>query len=686
MTDTLFDEIKAKVQKAALTGAMAAQSVMGVGVTPQAENIDDKPTVQPVEQTVSAQPQETTDDILYGAFEAPVANTVSPQPQEMANDILYDAFEQPNEVAAPVDDRLYDVFTESTTANTDASENASLEDKYGFDMRYSDEHKVFALSQDGATNLGVRDIDIDPQAWQAQNQELMDKTFTGKTEYMVEHVDLYEYLSDQFEGRTKEDIKENYFFVRASYNQNNGINSVQYDIAPENYDKCVDLMCQSLDMDKETAAKIIDRVTDPNSVDPITYMSRMDHEDSHRFDHQNNKTFQYDLHPEYMAKLDMLSEVRANIVQAGLAYDMYKATGNLNHFDALSIDTKEIKEALAQNPNMENPKEFIAQSVFNKWMDTYNRDDSPYSQLAYDHVSPKNTTYPLYAFVKSPEAEKEYHERVAEMFKDIYEIGDVRQCIDPDFKLNDKLQDQLTADIKDILPNDNLRQLMAQNIAEGEYISKDFTEYAQAVREVYKDDGIRTPDETARLGKILQDKLKTSEPLDVTKISEEDKTKIAALSGRSGKYQSPAQQTAEPQTLNRETKQASAMYQPASPTIQAQAAQEMPAPKAPSMETAPNIQAAPEIKAPNTQAAPEIKAQSAEKAPNSTPAPQKQTVGELSPQEKGEFFHGLRNGKNMFLDRAEGKVTPPKDRSKVKAPQQNTVLNLKMQQQQTQRT
>ena len=238
------------------------------------------------------------------------------------------------------------------------------------------------------------------------------------------------------------------------------------------------------------------------------------------------------------------------------------------------------------------------------------------------------------------------------MFKHVEGLGDIRQYIDPDFELNDKLQSDLNFDIKKKINNENLEQLMTQNLGKGEYVSKDFVEYAEAVKEVYSD-GVRTPDEVARLDKMLQEKLRTSEPLDITKIPEEDKAKIANLSGRNGKYQSPEAQAAEPQTRTIEPKQASVLKQQ----------EEIVKPSA-------EAQKAPTEKAPNTQ--------------QTSP---KQTFNDLNPQEKGEHVHGLRMGRNSFLDRENGIETPKKEKNKTRAPQtnSNTALNLKMQQQ-TQRT
>ncbi len=234
------------------------------------------------------------------------------------------------------------------------------------------------------------------------------------------------------------------------------------------------------------------------------------HELQHSYNARNFGTIQNDLPLQYRAKIDMLDEISANMSEAGLALDMYRANGTFEYFDNMGIDMTEVKEKLQQNPQMENPEGYVAAYVYTKWLETNNKPGTDYSEQAL-----RNSRSDVLFALDGQEALDRYHERVAAMFEHIEGLGDVRQYVNPDFELNDSLKHQLDRTLESdkgqkgqdrqvLAVNPNLKAMMKQNADNAEQYSKNLMAYLDLVKKVDAD-GYRTDEENALLNAYMKE-------------------------------------------------------------------------------------------------------------------------------------------------------------------------------------
>ena len=275
-----------------------------------------------------------------------------------------------------------------------------------------------------------------------------------------------------------------------------------YKMPDDEREACVALLHEKYEFSKEQADKAIAYLT---SEDVVERMLQAEHELTHMEDDKKYANRQYDLPPEYLAKLNMLTEIKANMVMAGGALDMYETTGELKYFDNLSLDPEDVKilkNVLQKNPDMPNKREFVAKFVYDGWMNDNNIIGSHYLAQAYAISSPKFNKYPLWALVDNQDAQNKYHERVDAMFENVYGIGDARKIVNPDFELDDELMKYLVRD--NPMSNEALRALMTKDAQNAEQYAANIMAYLEKVKAIDAD-GVRTEEEIAQLDAYVQE-------------------------------------------------------------------------------------------------------------------------------------------------------------------------------------
>lgn len=386
-------------------------------------------------------------------------------------------------------------------------------DKYGFDVSYLPETDSYVLRyKDDVLGTVSRDLssrDFDYDEWIRSRYDEMKQKFGKPMELQFKNYELYEYVtSDDFKGA-----------LAAGYRDGNKIVMVSYFLKPENRDKLEEFLGQKYGLSPENTDKFIKDMTSESDYETI---ATGEHEINHFFDDKEFGTRLYDLPPQYVARLGMLTEIKSNMKEAGLALDMYAVTGNEKYFDTLRNispeSVEEIKSAARKARTDGSPvdTQFVAGMVYSGWLEKNNQAGKKYSKQAYAVATAKNHRYPLFALEDNADAQKRYVERVRDMFGDVMGLGDVSQVVDPNFKLNEDLQDQLDYDLESelmheyaLIRNDNLKKIMTHNAVNAEQYSKNLVEYFQKVQGVDKDGIKRTTEENALLeaylDNILQD-------------------------------------------------------------------------------------------------------------------------------------------------------------------------------------
>lgn len=227
------------------------------------------------------------------------------------------------------------------------------------------------------------------------------------------------------------------------------------------------------------------------------------HEESHRDDFEKN-LFMPNIPAKYLAKLHCLTEVKATMTQAGRALEQYNDDGRMSHFAPINcdVDTTLLQKDLAGSTFNESPQQHVGKFIFDKWMETYNVEDSPYStQIA-------NITDGSYFISKSSfignhiedteEAHQEYLRRVDEMFKDVKYLGDMRGVINPNFELNP----QLSKDCSHFIDNG------FAPLTKNSQTNKEAYDRINGLLAVVRDcdmDGVRTPQEQTLINQAINE-------------------------------------------------------------------------------------------------------------------------------------------------------------------------------------
>ncbi|MBR1756259.1 MAG: hypothetical protein IJ738_01675 [Alphaproteobacteria bacterium] len=359
-------------------------------------------------------------------------------------------------------------------------------DAFGFDIVYDAKQNAYILKQAGKPATLITEQDFNPEYF---NDEFLEE----KLDKFSETIQT-ENVSIDFATALKEKGALNLM----AYSDNT-LYIYHYNLPDDKREYCLDLLQQEYGLTPQQAEQTLNLYT---SEDTAMRMSQIEHELTHFEDDKKYGNQQYDLPPKYMAKLNMLTEIKANMVQASFALDMYEATGDLKYFNTLSIDTSALQAALKENPNMENRKKFVAKYVYNKWLETYNKNDTKYSDQAYLFSTPKIHNYPLWALEDNPQTRARYNERVDAMFENIFGLGDVRDIVNPDFELNEQLKKYL--EDENILSNKYLRAIMTKDAHNASEYSRNLLEFLGIVKEIDAD-GIRTPEEQKRLSQYIKE-------------------------------------------------------------------------------------------------------------------------------------------------------------------------------------
>lgn len=188
---------------------------------------------------------------------------------------------------------------------------------------------------------------------------------------------------------------------------------------------------------EEKATNFINRISTVLNSDYVE--SFKVHELSHRDDFEKN-LFIPDLPNEYMKRLHFITEIKASLAQAGLAFQKYKNDGNVSHFATKSeVDTLALQKELPKIKDEKQQGDYIVSYIYNQWLETYNQKDSPYmtkinGELGDCHLE----GYGFRASVAPNEENKEeYLRRAREMFSDVPYWGDLSKVIDYNFELQD---------------------------------------------------------------------------------------------------------------------------------------------------------------------------------------------------------------------------------------------------------
>lgn len=592
MPESWGDKLKNTANKAILTGVMAAQTIMGLGQKVSPVNQDENPKMP--EEALIVTPQNEafadTNETAFGVTAIP-ENTDTVQNNQVAD-------------VSPTEPK-----------------KSAIQQKYGFDLVYEPENDKFLLKQDGLYDRGIFKDFTDYDSWAEKLQKQREDKYSHETSINFKEIELKEYLQ---EG--------GYLYV-ARQTTDNKIDVFQYNVKPEEREECLQLLQgKQYGLSEKEAEKLFDILT---TTDITEKLSLIEHEKAHVNDEKKAKLDQQDLPPYRMAQLEMLTEVHAYMEQAGLALDMFKANGDLKYFDKINLDMNGLKTTLAENPKVDNPEGLVASYVFKQFMDEHNKEGSTYSDQAYSLANPSSAAsdYRVWSYVDNDANTQEYHNRVSAMFENVGGLGDVRPYINPDFELHTELKEKLMGNG---IVNKNFLAVMANNADNPKQYSQNLDELLQKVKEIDAD-GVRTAEETAQLDTYIQSKV--SSPKDMAQnttaqksetvkdIPVSDKEKIAALSGRSGKYQSP-------EALAEEKAQA----------LQAQAIEQTPQATQVAQKPTESLQ---------QQAEPAVETLQTKK------------VADMTPEEKYDFINNnLRKGNNPNLNTQE-KSTPVKDNTKV---------------------
>ncbi len=168
------------------------------------------------------------------------------------------------------------------------------------------------------------------------------------------------------------------------------------------------------------------------------------HESTHINDFVNGRFLAGGLTTEHMQKLDMFTEINANMSQTKLALDHYKKTGEIPNFSLHCSNLEEIKTYIRDNAQNKDCEKHLAAMVYTGWLEKNNQPGAVYYKQAESNA---DTPALAGAYARPDLSDQEYHQRVDKMFKDSA-LGDVRDCVDADFALgkgSQKADNQMSA-------------------------------------------------------------------------------------------------------------------------------------------------------------------------------------------------------------------------------------------------
>ena len=197
----------------------------------------------------------------------------------------------------------------------------------------------------------------------------------------------------------------------------------------------------------------------------------------------------------------MLSEIKANMVEAGIALQEFRETGSLDGFDKISnADLSSIKKELEENPNAENIKQKIAAQTYTSWLERNNKEGAIYSNQAFTAVIATNRdSYSAAGKLTDSQAlDNEYYKTVDKMFKNVPGLGDVRGCVKPDFELNEELQNKINEYIGRDKTITDLMNLVVSDAENARQANREIREFLRPIQQADKD-GVRTSEEQEKI-------------------------------------------------------------------------------------------------------------------------------------------------------------------------------------------
>lgn len=225
------------------------------------------------------------------------------------------------------------------------------------------------------------------------------------------------------------------------------------------------------------------------------------HELSHRDDDRTGAFGLINKSPVHAAKINMLSEIKANMVEAGIALQEFRETGSLDGFDKISnADLSNIKKELEENPNAENIEQKIAAQTYASWLERNNKEGSAYSNQAFAAViaTDENSYSAAGKLTDAQVLDNEYHKTVDKMFKDVPGLGDVRKSVNPDFVLNEELQNKINEYIGQDKTITDLMNLVVSGTENARQANREIKNFLKPIRQADQD-GVRTPEEQEKI-------------------------------------------------------------------------------------------------------------------------------------------------------------------------------------------
>ncbi len=389
----------------------------------------------------------------------------------------------------------------------------------GYDIKYEkgeygDEWTV--NTRDGNTFIGMEDLDYDAIA--KIYREEHEKIFSKPLKYIDTTVSIKD-----FTIVTEDRVKPIY----GGYNEyENTILIPHYTL--EGKDELADSIVKVCHYSKEQADSLVmamyNTVNNKESIDHT-----MLHEKTHHDDYEKGY-FIPDLPLEYMYKLHMLKEIKANMTEGGMSLQDYEKDGKVSHFCWMNheVDTLELQKKLPEVSDAETRKEVVGEYFFNKWLEEYNVENSVYTYQSMDMIWGGGVPVQQFFLMENinddnKEFRQEYLRRVNEMFSDVYGLGDMRGVINPDFELNSQLSMQVdmmkTGGLKDLTKN-------SSTIAES-------YQRLEGLLKVVRDcdaDGVRTQEEQDLINKtILNLREKAEQEGEKTQESQESSNQTLLL-------------------------------------------------------------------------------------------------------------------------------------------------------------
>jgi hypothetical protein len=357
----------------------------------------------------------------------------------------------------------------------------------GFDIRYNPTDNTYGAETDNSGFLIFPDelnYDKIAEIYLAEQAQ----RFANPTEYVVDSMGINDVLKEEGCSVAEYDFESNQITI--------------HHITMQGKEEAVAKVMEVTNRNEHEADSLVNviyqEMTNQDFVESVR-----EHEESHRDDFEKN-LFIPNIPAKYLAKLRCLTEVKATMTQAGRALEQYSKDGNVAHFAPVNceVDTLTLQNELKEHTFEDTQKQHTGKFIFDKWMETYNVENSPYSQqiasvTANDYMNIESSFVGTH-IEDTKEAHQEYLRRVDEMFKDVKYLGDMRSVINPDFELNQQL-------------NEDCSPFLSGGFApltRNSETNKEAYERIRGLLAVVRDcdgDGIRTPQEQKLINKTINE-------------------------------------------------------------------------------------------------------------------------------------------------------------------------------------